>query len=254
MAGHNKWSKIKLKKGVADAAKSKTWTKNIREITMAAKLGGNDPGINPRLRKALDDARAANITKDTIQRALTRASGPSEGADFEELVYEGYGPAGVAVLVECLTDNRNRTSGDVRAAFGKNGGNLGTTGSVAFGFKKKGQFYFEKPAKGKGEITEDRLLSVGLDAGIDDVVDEGDTLLVSCEAESFMAVKDAFEASGLVAESAEIEMVPDVRVAISGDHARIFLKLVNALNDLDDVQNVWSNEDISDEDMQKYMA
>jgi YebC/PmpR family DNA-binding regulatory protein len=254
MAGHNKWSKVKHKKGAADAAKSKVWTKIIREITVAAKMGGDDQSANPRLRKALDDARAANITKDTIQRALSRSTGQGDGADFEDLVYEGYGPGGVAVLVECLTDNRNRTSGEVRSAFGKNGGNLGSTGSVAFGFKKKGRFYFDKSAKGKGELSEDRLLAIGLEAGIEDIFEEKDVFIVSCEPESFMNLKDAFTSSGLVLVSSEIEMVPDVYVPLSGDQAKAFLKLVDVLEELDDVQNVWSNEDISDEELQKWMA
>jgi YebC/PmpR family DNA-binding regulatory protein len=250
MAGHNKWSKIKHKKGAADAAKSKTWTKNIREITVAAKLGGSDPSINARLRKALDDARTANITKDTIQRALSRASGPSEGADFEDLVYEGYGPGGVAILIECLTDNRNRTSGEVRAAFNKNGGNMGSTGSVAFGFKKKGRFYFEP----KPSVSADQLMAAGLDAGLDDISEEDDVIIVSCEPDAFMTLKDALEAAGLKAESAEIEMVPDTHIALSGDQAKSFLKLVDLLEELDDVQKVWSNEDIAEEEMQRLMA
>lgn len=248
MAGHNKWSKIKHKKGAADAAKSKTWTKNIREITVAAKLGGIDPSSNARLRKALDDARAANVTKDTIQRAIARASGPSEGADFEDLVYEGYGPGGVAVLIECLTDNRNRTSGEIRSAFNKNGGNMGSTGSVAFGFKKRGRFYFEK----KKDVGADEVMAAGLEAGLDDVEEEGDVIIVSCEPEAFMPLKDAFAAAGLEPESSEIEMVPDSYIAIAGDQAKSFLKLVDLLEDLDDVQKVWSNEDIPDEVLNAY--
>jgi YebC/PmpR family DNA-binding regulatory protein len=248
MAGHNKWSKIKHKKGVADAAKSKGWTKNIREITVAAKLGGADPASNARLRKALDDARAANVTKDTIQRAMARASGPSEGADFEDLVYEGYGPGGVAVLVESLTDNRNRTSAEIRSAFGKNGGNMGSTGSVAFGFKKKGRFYFEKT----GKVSADELMAAGIEAGIDDIEEEDDVIIVSCEPDAFMGLKDAFTAAGMSPESSEIEMVPDSYISIAGDQAKLFLKLVDLLEDLDDVQKVWSNEDISEEEMNAY--
>jgi len=250
MAGHNKWSKVKHKKGAADAAKSKTWTKNIREITVAAKLGGIDPSSNPRLRKALDDARAANITKDTIQRALQRASGPSDGADFEDLTYEGYGPGGVAILVQCLTDNRNRTSGEIRSAFNKNSGNMGATGSVSFGFKKKGRFYFEKSDK----VNSDSLMTVGLDAGLEDIVEEDDGIIVTCEPDAFMPLKDALEAAGLVADSSEIEMVPDSYISISGDQAKTFLKLVDLLEELDDVQKVWSNEDIPDDEMQRLMA
>lgn len=244
MAGHNKWSKVKHKKGAADAAKSKVWTKIIREITVAAKTGGDDPAANARLRKALDDARAANITKDTITRALQRSSGASDGADFEELVYEGYGPGGVAILAVCLTDNRNRTSGEIRAAFNKNGGNLGATGSVAFGFKKKGRFYFEKD----GKVSEDQLLGVGLEAGLEDIEEQSDVFIVSSEPEAFMTLKDAFTAAGLHPASAEIEMVPDVYVPLAGDQAKAFLKLVDVLEDLDDVQHVWSNEDIDDAD------
>ena len=247
MAGHNKWSKVKHKKGAADAKKSKVWTKIIREITVATKMGGEDPNGNPRLRKALDDARANNITKDTILRALERGAGKEGTADFEELTYEGYGPSGVAILVDCLTDNRNRTSGDVRSIFNKLGGNLGTTGSVRFGFKKKGQILFDKSDSKNKNLNEDQLLEIGLDKGLTDVSDEAEGFVVSCEPESLLELKEVFEKAGFVPVSAEVEMIPDVYVPLTGENAKTMMRLTEALEDLDDVQNVWSNEEI-DED------
>ncbi len=254
MSGHNKWSKVKHRKGAVDAKRSKIWTKIIREITVAAKIGGDDPASNSRLRKALDDARSSNISKDTITRALAKASGNQEGGEYEELVYEGYGPAGVAIVVESLTDNRNRTYGEVRAAFNKNGGNLGTSGSVCFSFKKKGQISFAQSEKQNKDINEDQLLEIGLEYGIEDISHEEDMWFIQCDAETLLTLKDAFSKAGLMPASSEIAMIPDTVIEVSGDNAKLLFKLIDALEDLDDVQSVWSNEDIDDAEMQKLMA
>jgi len=249
MAGHNKWSKVKHRKGAVDAKRSKIWTKIIREITVAAKLGGDDPSSNPRLRKALEDARSNNISKDTISRALAKASGNQEIDNYEELIYEGYGPSGVALLVECLTDNRNRTYGDVRSAFNKNGGNLGASGSVSFGFKKKGQMVLEKSHPQNQKLNEDILLEIGLEHGLEDVANEDETLLVTCDFEKFFLLKEELDKNSFICASAEIVMVPDNTVPVNGENAKNLLKLIDILEELDDVQNVWSNEDISDDEI-----
>jgi len=250
VAGHNKWSKVKHVKGAADAKKSKVWTKIIREISVAAKMGGTDPAGNPRLRKALDEARAANITKDTVQRALTRASGAEGGADYEELQYEGYGPGGVAILVDCMTDNRNRTIGDVRAIFNKNGGNLGATGSVLFGFKKRGQIVFEKNAK----LTEDMFLEIGLPHGLEDVIEDSDSFTLYSQPEEFLHLREAFVAAHLEPASAELAMVPDNTIMVTGDNAKALLKLIELLEEHDDVQHVWSNMDIDEKELESLAA
>jgi YebC/PmpR family DNA-binding regulatory protein len=247
MAGHNKWSKIKHKKGVADAKRSKVWTKIIREITVAVRLGGVDAGSNPRLRKAIDDARAANMPKENMQRAIAKASG-ADGDNLEELVYEGYGPGGVALVVECMTDNRNRTLSDVRTAIQKRGGSLGATGSVLFSFHKKGQFVFSM-ANAK-DVTEDRLLEIGLEHGLEEVNIDDDSLVALCSQDKFLTLKDAFSAAGLEPESSEITMIPDNFVHVSGDHAHKLLAIIEALEDLDDVQNVYSNMDIDDAELE----
>jgi YebC/PmpR family DNA-binding regulatory protein len=253
MAGHNKWSKIKHKKGATDAKRSKVWTKIIREVSVAARMGGPDPMANPRLRKAVDDAKAANMPKENIQRAIAKASG-AEGDNLEELVYEGYGPGGVAIVVECMTDNRNRTGSDVRSAMNKKGGNLGSPGSVLFSFKKKGQIIFDKEPKEGKVANEDSLLEIGMEHGAEDVSEENDCFLVTCEPEKFLLLKDAFESAELIPSSSELCMVPDNLVKISGDSAKTLLSLIEGLEDLDDVQNVWSNMDIDDEELERLMG
>jgi len=254
MAGHNKWSKIKHKKGANDAKRAKVWTKIIREVTIAAKMGGADPDGNPRLRKAIDDAKAANMPKDTVQRAVNKGAGGDDDANYEELVYEGYGPAGVALYVECATDNRNRTSADIRAAFKKRGGNLGASGSVAYMFDKKGQFVFEKAPDDGAAPTEDALLEVGMDHGAEDVVDDGEAFEVTCESNDFQGLREAFAAAGFVPALAKVAMIPQNMVKTSGDDAAQLLKLVDALEDLDDVQNVWGNFDIDPEELEKLLG
>jgi|SRR5579871_1572536 len=251
MAGHNKWSKVKHKKEAADSKRSKIWTKIIREITVAARIGGGDPGANPRLRKAIDDARASNMPKDNIQRAISKGSG-GEGENLEELVYEGYGPGGVAVVVECMTDNRNRTLSDVRTAIQKRGGNLGASGSVLFGFHKKGQLFFAKGAE--DGISEDRLLETGLEYGIEDVTEEDDGFVVTCSVENYLALKDAFITAGINPETSELTMIPDNYVPVSGDNAKKLVAMISALEDLDDVQNVFSNMDIDENELEQLMG
>ena len=253
MAGHNKWSKIKHKKGAADAKRSKVWTKIIREITISSRLGGEDPNSNPRLRKAIDDARSSNMPKDNILRAISKGSG-GEGENLEELTYEGYGPNGVALIVECMTDNRNRTLSDVRTVIQKRGGNLGATGSVLFGFNKKGQFYFEKESNAQKISSEDSLLEIGLEHGIEDIKDEGDSYLVTCAPENYQALKDAFENHGLVIATSELTMIPDTYVTLSGDNADKMVAMIEALEDLDDVQNVYTNLDIDEQELEKLMG
>lgn len=240
MAGHNKWSKVKHKKGVADAKKSKVWTKIIREITVAAKLGGLDPSGNPRLRKALDDARINNLAKEPINRALAKAAGKEDSADYEELTYEGYGPAGVAIIASCLTDNRNRTYSEVRSAYNKNGGNLGTPGSVAFGFQKKGQILLDK-SENSG-LSEEQLLDWGLEAGLEDLSVESEGFVISCAPEALLTLKDVLIGRQLQIASAEIAMIADNPLELSDEHSAILEKIVEALEDLDDVQQVWTSQ------------
>jgi YebC/PmpR family DNA-binding regulatory protein len=252
MAGHNKWSKIKHKKGAADAKRSKVWTKIIREITISSRMGGEDPGSNPRLRKAIDDARAANMPKDNIIRAINKGQG-SEGDNLEELTYEGYGPGGVAIVVECMTDNRNRTLSDVRTAIQKRGGNLGASGSVLFGFSKKGKISFEKEANKQKNLSEDSLLEIGLEHGVEDISDEGDAFVVTCAPENYLNLKEAFESAGLIA-SGELTMIPDNYVRVSGDSADKLVAMIDALEDLDDVQNVYTNLDIDEQELEKLMG
>jgi YebC/PmpR family DNA-binding regulatory protein len=235
MAGHSKWANIKHRKAAADAKKGKVFTRLIKEITVAAKLGGGDPNSNPRLRLAVDKAREANMTKDSVQNAIKRGSGALEGVSYEEARYEGYGPGGTAVLVDCLTDNRTRTVAEVRHAFTKNGGNLGSDGSVAYLFKHCGQFVF---APG---TSEDRVMDVGLEAGAEDVVknDDGSVELI-CAPGDFAGVKAALEKAGLKAELAEITMKPGAEAALGSNEAGRMRQLIDALENLDDVQDVYT--------------
>jgi YebC/PmpR family DNA-binding regulatory protein len=235
MAGHSKWANIQHRKGRQDAKRSQVWTKVIREITVAAR-GGPDPAMNSRLRLALDKASAANVPKDTVNKAVLRGSGKSDGDHFDEIRYEGYGIAGAAVIVDCMTDNRTRTAADVRHAFAKNGGNLGTDGSVAFQFRHCGLFLF---APG---TSEDKVMEVALEAGGDDVVASDDGAIEAvCEPGLFEAVAKAFTAAGLKPELAEITMKPLNEIALSGDDAVRMQKLLEALEDLDDVQQVYAS-------------
>jgi YebC/PmpR family DNA-binding regulatory protein len=241
MAGHSKWSNIKHKKARQDAKRGKLYTKLIREITVAARLGGPEPADNPRLRAAVDRALGNNMPKDTIERAISRASG-NDDSTVEELTYEGYAPGGVAVYVEVMTDNRNRTVAEVRHAFNKHGGNLGTDGSVAFLFAKRGLLSF---APG---VDEDRLIEVALEAGAEDVdVDEDGSMSVLTDPVQFGPVLDALRNADLPPDHAEVTMIPATTVDCDGEQAEKVAKLLEMLEDLDDVQNVYSNAELPDE-------
>lgn len=239
MAGHSKWANIKHKKAASDAKKGKVWTRVIKEITVAARMGGGDPAANPRLRLAIDKAAEANMPKDNVQRAIARGTGGLEGANYEEVRYEGYGINGAAIIVDCMTDNRVRTVADVRHAFSKFGGNMGTEGSVAFMFKHCGQLYF---APG---TDEDKLMEVALEAGAEDVVTDDDGgIEVLCPPLEFAQVKDALEKAGFKAEMAEIIMRPDNEIEFAGDDALKMQKLLDALENIDDVQEVYTSASI----------
>lgn len=246
MAGHSKWANIKHRKERQDAKRGKIFTKWIRELTVAARQGGGDPGSNPRLRLALDKALSANMSRDIIDRAVARGSGAVEGDNVEELGYEGYGPGGVAIMVETMTDNRNRTAAAVRHAFSKCGGNLGTDGSVAYLFERKGQLTFS------AGVDEDALMEAAMEADADDVSSNDDgSVDVFTSFASFYAVRNALEASGFKAAEAEIVMVPGTSAELDLEGAEKVLKLIDMLEDLDDVQNVYSNAHIPDEVMEQ---
>lgn len=244
MAGHSKWANIKHRKAAQDAKRGKIFTKLIRELTVAAKEGGGVPDDNPRLRAAVDKALGANMKKDTIEKAIQRGAGGADGDNYDELTYEGYGPNGVAILVECMTDNVNRTVSQVRAAFSKHGGNLGTNGSVSYLFDKKGQITFAN------DTDEDQVIEVALEAGADDVVthDDGSIDVFTGVAE-FMDVKQSLLQSGLEPVHAEVGMIPSTTVALDVDAGQKALKLLDVLEDLDDTQNVYHNADIPEEAM-----
>nr|WP_319490290.1 YebC/PmpR family DNA-binding transcriptional regulator [uncultured Desulfobacter sp.] len=242
MSGHSKWSTIKHKKGAADKKRAKIFTKLIKEITVAARMGGGDPGSNPRLRHAIDSAKAQNMPKDNVDRAIKKGTGDMDGVNYEEILYEGYGPGGVAVMVECLTDNKNRTIADVRYIFNKAGGNVGTDGCVAWMFDKKGVITVSKES-----VEEETLMEVAIDAGAEDIKDEGDSFDVLTAPEDFDAVKDAIDGAEIAYEVAEISMVPQNTTAVSGKEAEQMIKFMEALDDNDDIQNFYTNADIPDE-------
>jgi YebC/PmpR family DNA-binding regulatory protein len=246
MSGHSKWSTIKHKKGAADAKRGKIFTRILKEMTVAARLGGGDPAGNPRLRSAVAEAKANNMPKDNIERAIKRGTGEIEGAQYEELTYEGYGPGGVAVIVEALTDNGNRTTPEVRRIFEKHGGNLGTPGSVKFQFDKKGYFAVEKSA-----ASEDKLMEVALEAGADDLqTDDPEVFEIYTAPESFEAVRQALEANKIPTVEAKLGMIPQNYIALDESKAKSMMKLLEMLDDHDDTQNVWSNFDIPAEMME----
>jgi len=244
MSGHSKWHSIKHKKGALDAKRGKLFTKFIKEITVAARSGGGDPEGNARLRKAIADAKAGNMPNDTIERAIRRGTGEEEGVHYEEITYEGYGPGGVALLIQAMTDNRNRTVAEIRHLFSKNGGNLGESGSVGWMFEKKGYIVVEKAAK-----AEDELFELAIDAGADDLRDDEDNFEIITAPDNFDRVLTAVKAAGIEPQVAEIEMVPQNYIKLEGSDARQMLKLVEALEDHDDVQKVSANFDISEADM-----
>ncbi|MFC1867139.1 YebC/PmpR family DNA-binding transcriptional regulator [Thermodesulfobacteriota bacterium] len=245
MSGHSKWSSIKHKKGAADAKRGKIFTRLIKEITVAARLGGGDPDGNPRLRTAIQAAKAENMPKDNIERGIKKGTGELEGTSYEEINYEGYGPGGVALLIDCLTDNKNRTVADIKYIFDRHGGNLGEPGCVAWIFEKMGMIIFDKDT-----VDEEKLLEVALEAGAEDVKEEEVEFEVITAPADFEAVKNAFDDKGMVYGVAEISMVPQNTVKLEGKKAEQMLNLMEAFEDNDDVNHVYANFDISDEVME----
>ena len=248
MSGHSKWANIRFRKAAQDAKRGKVFTKLIREITTAARMGGGDESSNPRLRSAVVAALAQNMTRDTIKRAVERGVGGGDGADLENITYEGCGVGGVAVMVECMTDNHNRTASDVRHAFTKFGGNLGTTGSVGYLFTKKGVISFAQDEDGKMPIDEEQAMEIGLEAGADDIVTNDDgSIDVYTAPEAFADVVEAFEAKGIKPTNAEVSMVPSTEAELDADNAAKCMRMIDALEDLDDVQNVYHNASFPDD-------
>lgn len=245
MSGHSKWSSIKHKKGAADAKRGKIFTKLIKEITVAARMGGGDPDGNPRLRTAIAAAKAENMPKENIERAVKKGTGELEGVSYEETSYEGYGPGGVAVLIECLTDNKNRTVADVKHFFERYGGNLGEPGCVAWMFEKRGLIVLEKD-----KVNEEELIDLALEAGAEDVTEEETEFEVVASPQEFEAVKQALDNAGLPYTLAEISMIPQNTIKVEGKKAQQMLTLTQALEDHDDVSHVYANFDIPDEVME----
>ena len=244
MSGHSKWHSIKHKKGATDAKRGKLFTKFIKEITVAARTGGGDPDSNARLRKAILDAKAGNMPNDTIDRASRRGTGAEEGVTYDEITYEGYGPGGVALLIEAMTDNRNRTVAEIRHIFAKNGGNLGESGSVGWMFDKKGYLVVDKAAK-----PEDQLFDIAIDSGAEDIRDDEDNWEIITSPENFEAVQTAIKAAGITPQVAEVEMIPQNYIKLEGSQAGQMVKLMESLEDHDDVQKVSANFDMSEADM-----
>jgi YebC/PmpR family DNA-binding regulatory protein len=244
MAGHSKWKQIKHYKAATDAKRGALFTKLIREITMAAKIGGGDPGGNPRLRLAIDTARSSSMPKENIERAIKKGTGELEGVNYQEVTYEGYGPGGVALLIDTVTDNPTRTVADVRAKMTRLGGNLGAINSVAWMFDKKGQIYVDA-----SKIDEDSLMEKALDAGAEDVAREDERFLVSTAPTEFHAVQEGLKKAGVAIVEAELAMVPKNTVSVAGEDVKTLFKLLEAIEDLDDVQKVWANFDISADEM-----
>ena len=241
MAGHSKWANIKHRKAAQDAKRGKAFTKIIRELVVAAKAGGANPEDNPRLRAAIDKALSANMKRDTIDKAVARGAGAGEGENYDEITYEGYAPGGIAVMVACMTDNRNRTVSDVRHCFTKRGGNLGTDGSVAYLFKRVAQYHFV-------DVDEDSLIDVALDAGAEDVYSSADkSMIVEASWDSFLTVKDAMIASGFAPDHSEVTFLATTKISLDNNNARTLMDLIDVLEDLDDVQSVHTNAEILDD-------
>ncbi|MCF7809772.1 YebC/PmpR family DNA-binding transcriptional regulator [bacterium] len=242
MSGHSKWATIRRKKEKTDAARGKTFSKLIKEITIAARMGGGDINGNPRLRTAVDTAKAANMPSSNIDKAIKKGTGELPGVNYEEVTYEAYGPGGTALLIEVVTDNRNRTVSEIRNMLGKNGGNIGETGSVNWMFSRMGQI--SVPAEG---VDEDELMMVGLEAGAEDIKLDDEAFLISSSPEDFDAVRSALAEAGYTVESAEVEMIPQTYVPLEGTKAKQLLRLMDTLDEHDDVQQVWSNVDFPDD-------
>ncbi len=250
MGGHSHWANIKHKKGAADAKRGKAWTKLSRELSIASKLGGGDPSSNPRLRKTIEDARALQMPNDTIKRAIMRGTGELEGAAYEELTYEGYGPSGVAMLIECTSDSRNRTRTDIHTIMAKNGGAFGAPNSVAWMFKSKGLITVNK----EGAPSEDEVMGAALDLGAEDFKVDGDVYEIYTVPNDLAKIKDGLAAKKIVAATAAVTMLPDNLVTVDEKHAPQVLRLIELLEALDDVKNVYANFDISDAVMEKMAA
>jgi YebC/PmpR family DNA-binding regulatory protein len=249
MSGHSKWHTIKHKKGAADAKRGKVFTRIIKELTVAARGGGGDPEKNPRLRTIVADAKANNMPRENIERAIRRGTGEEPGVTYEEVTYEGYGPGGVALMIETLTDNKNRTVGEIRHLLSKHAGNLAAENSVAWLFTRKGQVIVEK-----GKVDEEKLLSAALDAGADDMNDDESGWEIVCAPESFEAVRDAVKKLGVEPASAAVAMVPQNYVKLVGKEAQQMLRLMEAIEDHDDVQHVWANFDVEEKEIEASLA
>ncbi len=246
MSGHSKWSKIKHVKGAQDAKRGKIFTKIIKEITIAARIGGGDPDGNPRLRTAIEAAKAANMPGDNIKRAIQKGTGELPGQQYEEVSYEGYGPGGVAIYVEVMTDNKNRTLPEIRHLFTKYGGNLGEHNSVAWMFEKRGYLVVDK-----GHVTEEALLETVLDAGGDDLRDDGESFEIFTSPEAFQTVRESLQKKGISIAAGEVAMIPKNRVHLEGKKAQNLLSMIEALEDHDDVQHAYANFDIADEELDR---
>ena len=249
MSGHSKWHTIKHKKGAADAKRGKVFTRLIKELTVAARGGGGDVDMNPRLRTIVNEAKASNMPRENIERAIRRGTGEEPGVSYEEILYEGYGPGGVAIMIQTLTDNKNRTVGEIRHMLAKYNGNLAAENSVAWMFSRKGQIFVDK-----GKVDEDKLLSAALDAGADDMNDDESAWEIVSAPESFESVRDAVKSLGVDPSSASIAMIPQNYVKLQGKDANHMIKLMEALDDHDDVQNVWANFDIEEKEIEASLA
>ncbi len=244
MSGHSKWHSIKHKKGAADAKRGKIFTRLIREISVAARSGGGDPDMNPRLRKAISDGKAANMPNDNIERAVKRGTGELEGVDYEEITYEAYGPGGIAILIETMTDNRNRTVAEIRHLLSKNNGNLGESGSVAWMFDRKGYIVVSKESR-----SEEELFEIAIEAGAEDLQDDENSFEIFTDQENFESVRDLIKNAGIKAEVAQISMIPQNFIKLEGAEAQQMVKLYEAIDDHDDVQNVYANFDIDESEL-----
>src|SRR5690349_25066012 len=249
MSGHSKWHTIKHKKGAADAKRGKIFTRIIKELTVAARNGGGDVDTNPRLRTIVAEAKANNMPRENIERAIRRGTGEEPGVSYEDVTYEGYGPGGVALMIETLTDNKNRTVGEIRHLLAKHAGNLAAENSVAWMFTRKGQVVVEK-----GTVDEEKLLTAALDAGADDMNDDESGWEIVCTPDIFEKVRDAVKALGIEPASAEVAMIPQNYVKLQGKDAQVMLKLMEALDDHDDVQHVWANFDIEEKEIEASLA
>ena len=249
MSGHSKWHTIKHKKGAADARRGKVFTRIIKELTVAARNGGGDVNMNPRLRTIVADAKAQNMPRENIERAIRRGTGEEPGVSYEDVTYEGYGPGGVALMIETLTDNKNRTVGEIRHLLAKHAGNLAAENSVAWMFSRKGQLIVEK-----SKADEEALLNAALDAGADDMSDDGSAWEIISPPESFEKVRDAVKALGIEPASAEVAMIPQNYIKLQGREAQQMLKLFEAIDDHDDVQHVWANFDIEEKEIEASLA